>query len=63
MAEKEKLAIRLKNGVAGWNAWRRRNPELVANLGGANLIKDKLSEADLSSAYLNGAASPVCCSA
>ena len=64
MANIELVKI-LKQGVAGWNDWRRKNsrvfPDLVrADLGGANLIGADLSSvnltgADLTSANLAGA--------
>jgi uncharacterized protein YjbI with pentapeptide repeats len=51
MADKEHLAA-LKQGVAAWNEWRRRNPKGRPNLGGANLQKATLSRANLFTASL-----------
>jgi len=64
MANEEHLKI-LKQGVAAWNQWREKNPDIQpdltkANLSKANLIeadlrRADLSEADLSEADLRGA--------
>jgi len=64
MANREHLA-KLKEGVEGWNEWRRANPQIRpnlsranlyrANLGGADLSRAKLSVAYLSEANLSGA--------
>ncbi|HSG29755.1 MAG TPA: pentapeptide repeat-containing protein [Candidatus Krumholzibacterium sp.] len=50
----------LSGGVAGWNAWRRMNPEIIPDLSGSNIkVKDlagiDLSGADLHRALLTGA--------
>jgi len=57
MANPEHLKI-LKQGVAGWNAWRKDNPLVAPDLSGADvswcdLSKSNLSHALLGSAYLN----------
>jgi hypothetical protein len=69
MANDEHVAL-LKQGVAAWNAWREKNPDIRpdlseaeltgadligANLIGANLIGAKLSGADLTGANLHEA--------
>lgn len=64
MANAERLA-KLKEGVAAWNSWREKNPEIQidlsdaaligAQLSGANLSDADLSDADLSDANLFGA--------
>jgi hypothetical protein len=46
----EKHVAQLKKGLAAWNAWRDQNPDIVPDLGGANL-----SEADLNRVNLAGA--------
>ncbi|MBF2027584.1 MAG: pentapeptide repeat-containing protein [Oscillatoriales cyanobacterium C42_A2020_001] len=48
MANEEQLE-RLKQGISGWNKWRRNNPTAEINLNGANL-----SKADLNEAFLSG---------
>ena len=64
MANDEHLA-RLKQGVAAWNVWRDKNPNISpdltgadlsgANLGGANLRRAELSGANLRRAKLGDA--------
>jgi Pentapeptide repeats (8 copies) len=49
MANDEHVAL-LKKGVAAWNAWRAKNPDIRPDLFGANL-----SRANLGGANLNGA--------
>jgi uncharacterized protein YjbI with pentapeptide repeats len=57
----EEHVKRLKQGVAGWNSWRRDNPDVRpdfsgADLSAANLTAANLSKADLSAANLSRAA-------
>jgi uncharacterized protein YjbI with pentapeptide repeats len=52
MANEEHLAI-LKQGVKVWNQWRGENPDILPDLGEANLIGTNLSGADLSKADLS----------
>ena len=54
MADEEQLH-RLRQGIAGWNAWRRQAPDTRIDLRGAPLSKANLSEADLSNADLSNA--------
>src|SRR5712691_7581284 len=59
MANDQHVAI-LKQGVAAWNAWREKNPDVrpdlsEAELTGADLVGAKLSGADLAEADLQGA--------
>jgi TIR domain/Pentapeptide repeats (8 copies) len=55
MANEEHLA-RLKQGVATWNAWRDKNRRLVQpDLGGADLFRADLREANLRRVDLDGA--------
>jgi TIR domain/Pentapeptide repeats (8 copies) len=54
MANKEHLKI-LNKGVATWNAWRRKHPNSLPNLRGANLAEANLENADLSLADLEEA--------
>src|SRR5262245_13333394 len=51
MANDEHVAL-LKQGVAAWNAWRIKNPNIIPNLGGAELSGRDRSGADRSGAYL-----------
>jgi hypothetical protein len=51
MADQEHLAI-LKRGSSAWNEWRRENPHVVPDLGGAHLQQARLSGANLSRANL-----------
>ena len=44
---------KLKVGVASWNEWRRQNPEIIPELGGADLTRMDLSRADLRFADLS----------
>lgn len=46
---------RLKQGVAGWNAWRQDNPEIQPDLNYANLNGVDLNQADLRYARLGQA--------
>jgi hypothetical protein len=54
MANEEHVKI-LKQGVAAWNQWRERNPDIQPDLTGANLSKANLIEADLRRADLSEA--------
>lgn len=54
MANPEHVA-RLKQAVSVWNTWRDRNPDLDADLTGADLSRMDLSEVDLTRALLAGA--------
>jgi uncharacterized protein YjbI with pentapeptide repeats len=54
MANPEHLAI-LKQGVDGWNEWRKENPNLLPDLAVASLHGEDLASVDLSGANLNGA--------
>jgi hypothetical protein len=54
MANDEHVAI-LKKGVAAWNAWRSKNPDIVPDLQQADLIGANLIDADLSGASLGKA--------
>ena len=54
MANPEHLA-KLKDGVEPWNQWREQNPEIRADLSGANLGMANLCETNLSNANLLGA--------
>jgi uncharacterized protein YjbI with pentapeptide repeats len=51
MANEEHLQI-IRQGVAAWNKWRQKNPELIPDLREANLKGASLSEANLSEANL-----------
>jgi hypothetical protein len=54
MANDEHVAL-LKQGVAAWNAWRDKNPNIRPDLSGANLIEANLIGANLGGAHLGGA--------
>jgi uncharacterized protein YjbI with pentapeptide repeats len=54
MANQEQLEI-LKQGVKVWNKWRKGNPGLTIDLGGADLIGTNLIEANLTHVNLSGA--------
>ena len=54
MANDEHVAL-LKQGVAAWNAWRDKNPNIRPDLSGADLIEANLIGANLSGANLSGA--------
>lgn len=54
MANPKHVSI-LKKGVEAWNRWRKQNPSIAPDLGGANLSLAKLITADLSGTNLNGA--------
>ena len=54
MANDEHVAL-LKQGVAGWNAWRDANPDIRPDLSEAFLLGANLSGANLSGANLNQA--------
>jgi uncharacterized protein YjbI with pentapeptide repeats len=54
LANNEHLTL-LRRGTKVWNEWRERNPDVVPDLGGADLSSADLSEADLSEADLSGA--------
>lgn len=47
--------LQLSKGVETWNAWRKRNREVVLNLSGASLANAYLADADLSEVDLSGA--------
>ncbi len=51
MANREHLT-KAREGIWAWNYWRKANPEIVPDLGGANLTWAHLSMADLSGANL-----------
>jgi len=51
MANQNHLAV-LKKGVAAWNEWRKKNPEIQPDLFKANLRLANLSMANLSGANL-----------
>ncbi len=55
MADAEQLAL-LRRGVAGWNEWRKQNPDIPIDLSEADLVGAHLREADLYGAVLTGAA-------
>jgi len=54
MADEAQLEL-IRQGVEVWNRWRRDNPQVVPNLGEADLVETNLSLADLSGSYLRGA--------
>jgi uncharacterized protein YjbI with pentapeptide repeats len=54
MTDEEQLKI-LRQGVAAWNEWRKENPDVRADLRGAELIRADLNGADLNGADLRGA--------
>jgi uncharacterized protein YjbI with pentapeptide repeats len=54
MADEEQLKI-LRQGVAAWNDWREKNPEVQPNLRQANLREVDLGRANLRQADLWGA--------
>jgi uncharacterized protein YjbI with pentapeptide repeats len=54
MANDEHAAL-LKQGVAGWNAWREKNRDIQPDLGKANLIGLHLDDANLNRANLSWA--------
>jgi uncharacterized protein YjbI with pentapeptide repeats len=54
MANDEHVAL-LKQGMAAWNEWREKNPDIRANLSGADLLGADLRAANLSGADLLGA--------
>ena len=51
MANQNHLAV-LKKGVAAWNNWREKNPEIQPDLSKANLRLANLREANLREAKL-----------
>jgi hypothetical protein len=51
----DKHVTMLKKGVAAWNEWRQRNPDIRPDLSNADMSNADLSRADLSLANLNGA--------
>jgi uncharacterized protein YjbI with pentapeptide repeats len=55
VADEEHLQIILLQGVAAWNEWREKNPELFPDLSGADLHEANLRGANLTSANLSGA--------
>ena len=54
MADEKELEL-LRNDVAGWNEWRKKNLRVEVILGGADLRSANLIGADLSNAYLSNA--------
>jgi uncharacterized protein YjbI with pentapeptide repeats len=54
MANAEQLAL-LKAGVEGWNKWRKKKPDEMVDLSGADLGKADIRRANLSEANLIGA--------
>jgi hypothetical protein len=54
MANHQHLEV-IMQGVAVWNAWREKNPEVCPDLSGAILSGASLVETDLSGADLHGA--------
>jgi uncharacterized protein YjbI with pentapeptide repeats len=54
MANDEHVAL-LKQGVDAWNAWRKEDPDIDPNLGGAGLFRANLAGADLGGANLREA--------
>jgi uncharacterized protein YjbI with pentapeptide repeats len=54
MADPDQVAL-LRAGVASWNAWRGRHPEIEPDLAGASLRGLDLSSADLGAADLRKA--------
>jgi uncharacterized protein YjbI with pentapeptide repeats len=54
MANEDHIAL-LKKGVAAWNRWRKKNPDIRPNLSRASLNKANLGKADLSRANLTKA--------
>jgi Pentapeptide repeats (8 copies) len=54
MANDEHVAI-LKQGVAAWNGWRAKNPDIRPDLSRADLTGANVSGADLRNANLSGA--------
>ena len=54
MANEEHLAL-LRQGVHAWNEWREQNPNIRADLSGAEFGRADLIGADLSQADLTGA--------
>ena len=59
MADEEQLKI-LRQGVAAWNGWREKNPEVRqtdlhgADLGGAQLVRTNLFGATLTDSSIYG---------
>ena len=54
MANDEHVAL-LKQGVAAWNAWRAKNPDIRPDLNEANLSETNLVGVNLIGANLSGA--------
>jgi uncharacterized protein YjbI with pentapeptide repeats len=57
MANEEHVAL-LKQGVAGWNAWRNKNRDIRPDLSGANLRWVNLCGAELHRADLSASPRP-----
>jgi uncharacterized protein YjbI with pentapeptide repeats len=55
MANAEHVALLLDNGVAAWNAWREKNPNIRPDLSGVTLVHVDRSGANLSGANLSDA--------
>ena len=54
MANDKHVAL-LKKGVAAWNEWRAKNPDIRPDLREANFSKADLNRADLTCTNLSGA--------
>lgn len=54
MASEEHLQI-IWQGVAAWNEWRLKNPELIPDLSGADFQRADLYKVDLSKTILSKA--------
>ena len=54
MADQEQLKI-LQQGVAAWNEWRKKHPDIQPDLLGTTLRRAYLEEANLRGAILRGA--------
>ena len=54
MADEEHLQI-IHQGVDVWNEWRKKNPKLIPDLHGAQLVRADLSQAELVGADLSEA--------
>ena len=55
MANQQHVDILLREGIPGWNRWRKERPDIRPNLSGAHLVSADLVRADLSRADLRGA--------
>jgi Pentapeptide repeats (8 copies) len=52
MADEEQIAV-LREGVDGWNAWRKQNPDVRVDLSGADYVRANLTRANLIQADLS----------